>query len=142
MIRTAEGDFKRADLVALTPDGCRIAADVMVTAPPMATAPHGDHLSRSEAAKATRYHTTPWSRTADGCIVVPLVHDAINHWMAPSALRLLHRIAVATAKSTAPDAPTAWGSHFHSVTLSLAAPLLQTACNAAWQLHAACGQLL
>ena len=142
IIRTGAEEFKRADFVALTPDGCRIAADVMVTTPPVPAHSHGEHLSRSEAAKATRYRTTPWSRAADGCTVVPLVHDAINHWLAPAALRFLHRIAAATAKATAPDAPTAWCSHFHQVTMSLAAPLLQTACTAAWQLHAACGRLL
>ena len=63
-------------------------------------------------------------------------------WLAPSALRFLHRLAATVAKQSAPDAPSAWGAHFHAVTVSLAAPLLHTACTASWQLHAACGELL
>ena len=141
-VRTGETDTKRADLVALTPEGLRLAADVMITAPPVASAPHGDHLHRSELAKATAYHTTPWSRLPDGCTLVPLVHDGLVPWLAPSALRFLHRLAATVARQSAPDAPSAWGAHFHAVTVSLAAPLLHTACTASWQLHAACGELL
>ena len=142
VVRTGETDTKRADLVTLTTDGLRLAADVMITAPPVASGPHGEHLHKSELAKANLYHTTPWSRLPDGCTMVPLIHDGLVPWIAPSALRLLHRITAAVAKQSAPETPTAWGTHFHEVTVSLAAPLLHTACTAAWQLHAACGDLL
>ena len=140
-VRTGDADSKRADFVTRTPEGLCIAADVMVTAPPVAAAQHGDHLHRSEIAKATLYRTTPWSKLTDECTFVPLIHDAVVHWMAPSALRLLHRLIATVAKQSAPEAPSAWGAHFHDTTVSLAAPLLHTACNAAWQLHAACGAL-
>ena len=106
-IRTGADDTKRADLVSLTQEDTRIAADIMVAAAPALGEAHGEHLSRSENAKASRYHAHAWTATLDGTTIVPVVHDAINHWLAPSALRLLHRLAVTMAQHSAPEAPAA-----------------------------------
>ena len=108
-IHTREAETKRADLVSLTPDGTRMAADVMVTATPTPWESHGDHLLRSENAKASRYHASAWTATPEGTTIVPLIHDALNHWLAPSALRFLHRLAIATAHRSAPRRPDGLG---------------------------------
>ena len=65
-------ESKRADFVTLTPEGQRIACDVVVTASPTPWAPHGPHLGTSAAAKATRYNTVPGGSMHDRANLVPL----------------------------------------------------------------------
>ena len=133
---------KRADLVVTAPQGIQYACDVMFTAAPNPTEAHGPHLDRMAAAKARQYHTVSWGRCHEDTVFVPLIHDALNHWMQTDTLRLLHRLVHALAQRTAPAAPKAWGAHFTQITLQAATPLMHAACLASWQMHAACGCLL
>ena len=133
---------KRADLVVLTPEGTKLACDVLVTASPTPAERHGPHLEKMAAAKARQYHTVSWGKCHEDATFVALVHDAQHHWLHPDALRLLHRLLMAVARRTAPEAPQAWGAHFSHITLQYAAPLLYAACLSSWQMHAACGCLL
>ena len=135
-------ETKRADFVAHTPQGERLACDVMVTAAPTPWSEHGTHLHRSSAAKATRYGTVPWGYTHDRAQLVPLVLDAHNFWVAGDGLRLLHRLVAATARRHAPVAPLAWGAHFTATTAAAAAPLMHALVISSWQMHAACGRVL
>ena len=88
VIRTHETDSKRADLVALTRGrhATRCRCHGHCNTYPLGTA--GEHLRCSEAAKASRYHAHAWGDTRDGTTVVPLIHDALCHWLSPAALRL------------------------------------------------------
>ena len=137
IIRTREDDTKRADLVALTPEGARLAADVMV---------RGTHTGIILLAAKTQRHPAimrmPGPAHQRAQLLSPLVHDALNHWLSQSALRLLYRLTVAGARRSAPEAPKSWGHHFHHVSMSLATSLLHISCVSAWHLHAACGDLL
>ena len=136
---------KRADLVALAPDGAKFACDVLVTASPTPCERHGPHLEKMAAAKARQYNTVSWGRCHKDATFVALVHDAQQHWLHADALRLLHRLVMAVARRTAPEAPQApqaWGFHHSQTTAQCAAPILHVACLSAWQMHAACGCLL
>ena len=133
---------KRADLVTLSPDGRKFACDVMVTASPAPAEPHAPHLHRMVTAKARQYLTVPWGKCHEDATFVPLIHDALNHWLPPDTLQFLHRAIMAVARRSAPEAPKAWGAHLTHTTLQHAAPLLHAACLASWQMHAACGCLL
>ena len=128
--------------VVLTPDGTKLACDVVVTAFPTPAERHGPHLEKTAAAKARQYHTVPWGKCHKEATFVPLVHNAQQLWLHPAALRLLHRLVLAIAKRTAPEAPQAWGTHFFQTGGQCAVPLLQAACLSAWQMHAACGCLM
>ena len=90
LVFVGEGETKRADFVTITPDGQRLACDVMVTASPTPWTPHGEHLYRSAGAKATRYNTSAGGLTHDRARMHPLVHDAHNHWLSGEALSLFH----------------------------------------------------
>ena len=83
---------------------------------------HGIHLDKMAAAKARRYHTVSWGRCHQDALIVVFFHDAQHHWMQTDILRLLHRLAPALARRTAPEAPSAWGTHFTQVTLQAAPP--------------------
>ena len=98
----------------LSPEGQRLARDVMVTAAPAPWQSHGPHLDVSAAAKASRYNCAAGGFTHDRAQFFPLIHDAHNHWISPHALRLLHRLTTAQARQTAPAAHTAWGPHFQN----------------------------
>ena len=142
LVTIGPDESKRADLVTLSPDGQRIACDVMVTASPTPWDSREQHLLVSAAAKATRYNTIPGGVTYDRAQLVPLIHDAHNHWMSPGALRLLHRLVLAQAKHTMVTSAQAWPGHHHLVSLDSASALMREAVIAAWSMHAACGRLL
>ena len=142
LVFTAADICKRADIVALAPDGTKFACDVMVTASPTPCERHGPHLEKMAAAKARMYNTVSWGKCHEDATFVALVHDAHQHWLHADALRLLHRLVMAVAHRTAPEAPRAWGFHVSQTTLQCATPILHAACLAAWQMHAACGCLL
>ena len=115
---------------------------VLVTASPAPFERHGPHLEKMAAAKARQYNTASWGRCHEDAIFVALVHDAQQHWLHPDALRPLHRLVMAVARRTAPEAPRAWGFHLSPTLLQCAAPVLHAAYLSAWQMHAACGSLL
>ena len=69
-----------------------------------------------------------------------MMPSSIGSMLTP--LRLLHRLVMAVARRTAPEAPQAWGFHLSQTTAQCAAPILHVACLSAWQMHAACGCLL
>ena len=142
LVFTRDGTCKRADIVALSPEGAKYACDVTFTSCPTPAEPHGPHLERTETAKAALYHTVPWGKCHEDAVMIPLVHDANNRWMPAATLRLLHRIIMATATATAPTAPRAWGAHLARTTHSVSAILTHAACISLWQMHAACGCLL
>ena len=142
LVYTGEGETKRADFVAHTPDGARIACDVMVTASPTPWESHDTHLQRSAAAKATRYATVPGGFTHDRAQLWPLVHDAHNFWLDRDAARLLHRLLSVQARQAAPALSDQWSAHFSLASVEASAPLMQAAVLSSWQLHAACGRLL
>ena len=141
LVYVAAGETKRADFVALTPDGHRLACDVMVTADPCPWQEHGTHLATSAAAKATRYKCAAGGFTHDRAQLLPLVHDAHNHWLSAHALRLLHRLASAQARHNAPSAADAWNLHFQHASGDVAARLLHEAVVSAWRMHAATGRM-
>ena len=114
----------------------------MVTASPTPWDPHEQHLLVSAAAKATRYNTVPGGTTHDRAQMIPLIHDAHNHWMSPGALRLLHRLVLNQAKRAVLTSAQAWPRHHHLVSLDSASALMREAVIAAWSMHAACGRLL
>ena len=81
LVFTKEGACKRADVVALAPEGTKYACDVAFTATPTPAEPHGPHLERTAQAKAAQYHTVPWGRCHEDALLIPLVHDASQGWM-------------------------------------------------------------
>ena len=115
---------------------------VMVTASPAPAEPHAQHLHRMVTAKARQYLTVPWGKCHEDATFVPLLHDALHHWMPPDTLQFLHRAIMAVARRSAPEAPKAWGAHLSHTTLQYVTPLMHVACLASWQMHAACGCLL
>ena len=139
LVTIVPSESKRADFVTLTPDGHRIACDVMVTASPTPWDAHGPHLDTSAAAKATSYRTVSEGLTHDKAKLILLIHDAHNLWLSPGALRLLHRLVQAQAKQTVPPSAMAWGRHHMTASLEAASSLLHVALLAAWTMHAACG---
>ena len=94
LVFTAADLCKRADLVALSPEGTKIACDVLVTASPTPCERHGPHLEKMAAAKARQYNTVSWGKCHEDATFVALVHDAQHHWLHPDALRLLHRLVI------------------------------------------------
>ena len=72
--------------------------------------------------------------------MLPLVHDAHNHWLSEEALSLLHRLAFAQATAATPAAPQAWPNHVDQTAADAAASLMHPAVITAWTLHAACGR--
>ena len=124
----------------MTLDGHRLACDVMVTASPTPWQPHDDHLQRSGAAKATRYNATAGGLLHDGARLLPLVHDAHNHWLGAEALALLHLVH-AQASHNAPASPQSWNQHLQDVGALEAAHLLHTAVVTSWTMHAASGRM-
>ena len=141
LVAIAPDEGKRADFVTLTPDGQRIACDIMVTASPTPWEAHGPHLDTSAAAKATRYRTVAGGLTHDRAQLVPRIHDAHNLWLSPGALRFLHRLVQAQARQTVPSSAPSWGHHHITTALEAASSLLHAAVLAAWSMHAACGRL-
>ena len=141
LVTVAPDEGKRADFVTLTPDGQRIACDIMVTASPTPWEAHGPHLDTSAAAKATRYRTVAGGLTHDRAQLVPLIHDAHNLWLSAGALRFLHRLVQAQARQTVSSSAPSWGHHHMTTALEAASSLLHAAVVAAWSMHAACGRL-
>ena len=109
LVFTAADTCKRADIVALAPDGSKFACDVLVTASPAPCERHGPRLEKMAAAKARQYHTVSWGKCHEDATFVALVHDAQQHWLHPDALRFLHRLVMAVARRSAPEAPRGWG---------------------------------
>ena len=81
LVFTSADVCKRADLVALTPDGSKFACDVLVTAAPAPCERHGPHLEKMAAAKARLYNTVSWGRCHEDATFVALVHDAQHRYL-------------------------------------------------------------
>ena len=137
LVYIAPGETKRADFVALTPDGQRLACDIMVTASPTPWAPHGPHLHTAAAA-----NTTPGGFMHDRSQFLPLLHDAHNHWLSAEALRLLHRLTTAKARQTAPGVNAVWHAHLDTTSIEAASALMSEAILSSWRMHATCGRML
>ena len=142
LVYVASGETKRADFVTLSPEGQRYACDVMVTATPSPWLAHAGHLSTSAAAKASRYNCQPGGFTHDNARLIPLIHDAHNHWISTHGLRLLHRLVTVQARQTAPTSPQAWNYHFLLTTAEATSDLMCEAVVSAWRMHAASGRML
>ena len=130
------GEPKRADFVTLTLEGQRLVRDVMVTASPAPWDAHGEHICTSEAAKATKYNTAG-GLTHDKARLLPLIHDARNHWLGRDALALLHRLVHVHARQQAPASLQAWTTHLSNTAAEAAANLLHATVLAAWGMHVA-----
>ena len=128
--------------MTLTPEGQRLACDVMVTAAPTPWQEHGSHLHISAAAKATRYNCAAGGFAHDRAQFFPTIHDAHNHWISGHALRLLHRITSAQARHTVPLAQQTWGPHFQHAIADASSELMCETVVSAWRMHAACGRML
>ena len=141
VVRTGEGAFHRADLIATAPDGTLWALDVSITATPGSSDTVHAHLERTATAKAFRY-TPGGARHPDGHTLVPLIHSADYGWLSLEGLSFLQRLLTYIAASEPPLGIDAWKSHVASVTSYHLATLASTMHLAHWQMHQACGRLL
>ena len=142
LVYIAAGETRRADFVTLSPQGQRYACDVMVTAAPLPWSEHGTLLGTSASANASRNNCQPGGFTHDRAQLLPLIHDAHNHWMSSQALCFLHRLVTAQARQSAPEAPQAWTYHFQLTTAEAASVLMHEVVVSAWRMHAASGRML
>ena len=142
VVRTGEGTFHRADLVATASDGTLWAFDVSITATPGGEDTVHAHLERTAAAKASRYTPGGARSLPDGRTLVPLIYSAESGWLNLEGFAFLRRILTQIANADAPLAVDEWQPHTSLVTQQHLARLAHAMHLSHWQMHHACGRLL
>ena len=130
VVRTGDGAFHRADLIATAPDGTLWALDVSITATPGSSDTVHAHLERTATAKASRYTPGGARQLPDGHTLVPLIHSADYGWLSLEGLSFLQRLLTHIAASEPPLGIDAWKPHVASITSYHLATLAST--------HASC----
>ena len=114
---------KRADLLVTTTGGTAFALDLTFSATQVDHGPPGAHLHRCNAAKASRYNTTPGGALPRRAQLVPVTYAASRPFLHSNGVHRLYRAVTATAALTCIQDSPAWSFHLSAATSECASCL-------------------